>query len=179
MSQERCAWVVRPGHFAERHGLIIIVALGEVIVAIATPVLYRPEQGAGVPGEVLASLSAAGVFAGLLWCGHSDCPQGYFEHKAASLLHEGRGRFARDVWNFIHAPITAGVILAAAALEEITLHPGDELPIEFRWMFWIGLGLYLGGIELAVFRSFRRFALERNITAIVLGASRQCLLPHR
>ncbi len=31
-------WIVRPGHFAERHGLIVIVALGEVIVALGLPV---------------------------------------------------------------------------------------------------------------------------------------------
>lgn len=162
-------WVVRPGHFAERHGLIIIVALGEVIVAIATPVLAGLEEGVGVAGEVLASLTAAGVFAGLLWYGYFDRPQPDFEHRAASLPREERARYARDVWTYIHAPITAGIILAAAALEEITLHPGDELPIEFRWMLWIGLGLYLGGIELAVFRAFRRIAIERNIAAVVVA----------
>ncbi len=162
-------WVVRPGHFAERHGLIIIVALGEVIVAIATPVLAGLEEGVGVSGEVLTSLSAAGVFAGLLWYGYFDRPQKGFEHKAASLPASERGRFARDVWTYIHAPITAGIILAAAALEEITLHPGDQLPVEFRWMLWIGLGLYLGGIELAVYRAFRRIAIERNIAAFVVA----------
>ncbi|MBT8239606.1 MAG: low temperature requirement protein A, partial [Acidimicrobiia bacterium] len=170
ISAGRGTWVVWPGHFAERHGLIIIVALGEVIVAIATPVLSGLEQGAGVPGEVLTSLSAAGVFAGLLWYGYFDRPQVFFERKAASLPAAERGRFARDVWSWIHAPITAGIILAAAALEEITLHPGDQLPIEFRWMLWIGLGFYLGGIELAVYRAFRRVAIERNIAAFVVAA---------
>lgn len=164
------SWVIRPGHFAERHGLIIIVALGEVIVAIATPVLSGLEQGAGVSAEVLTSLSAAGVFAGLLWYGYFDRPQPDFEHRAASISAGERGRFARDVYTYIHAPITAGVILAAAALEEITLHPLDQLGTEFRWMLWIGLGLYLGGIELAVWRAFRRLAIERNIAAVVVAA---------
>ena len=162
-------WVVRPGHFAERHGLIIIVALGEVIVAIATPVLSGLEQGVGVSGEVLTSLSAAGVFAGLLWYGYFDRPQPDFERRAASIRVEERGRFARDIYTYIHAPITAGVILAAAALEEITLHPLEQLGTEFRWMLWIGLGLYLGGIELAVWRAFRRLAIERNIAAVVVA----------
>ena len=163
------SWVIRPGHFAERHGLIIIVALGEVIVAIATPVLSGLEQGVGVSGEVLTSLSAAGVFAGLLWYGYFDRPQPDFERRAASVDADDRGRFARDVYTYIHAPITAGVILAAAALEEITLHPLDQLGTEFRWMLWIGLGLYLGGIELAVWRAFRRLAIERNIAAVVVA----------
>ena len=163
------SWVIRPGHFSERHGLIIIVALGEVVVAIATPVLSGLEQGVGVSAEVLTSLSAAGVFAGLLWYGYFDRPQPDFERRADSIDTEERGRFARDVYTYIHAPITAGVILAAAALEEITLHPLDQLGPEFRWMLWIGLGLYLGGIELAVWRAFRRVAIERNIAAVVVA----------
>ena len=40
-------WLVRPGHFAERHGLILIVALGEVIVALGIPVVRR-SRAAGV-----------------------------------------------------------------------------------------------------------------------------------
>jgi low temperature requirement protein LtrA len=167
-------WVVRPGHFAERHALIIIVALGEVIVAIATPVLTGLEEGAGLSGETLASLSAAGVFAGVLWYGYFDRPQPGFERQAATLSGIARGRYARDVYTYIHAPITAGVVLAAAALEEITLHPGEGLPAEFRWMLWIGLGLFLGGIDLAVYRAFRKLAVERYVAALVIGAA---LLP--
>ncbi len=163
-------WVVRPAHFAERHGLIIIVALGEVIVAIATPVVAGLEEGAGVAGQTLVSLAAAGAFAGLLWFGYFDRPQRDFERRAAALPARERGRFARDVYTYIHAPITAGIILAAAALEEITLHPADVLPAEFRWMLFIGLTFYLGGIELAVSRAFRRQAIERMVAAVVVAA---------
>lgn len=163
-------WVVRPGHFAERHGLIIIVALGEVIVAIATPVLSELEQGVGLSSEILGSLSAAGVFAGLLWYGYFDRPQKDLERRTASLAHRDRGRFVRDVYTYIHAPITAGIVLAAAALEEITLHPGDPLHTEYRWMLFAGLSLYLGGIDIAVLRAFRRFAWERYAAAAVIAA---------
>lgn len=60
-------WIVRPGHFAERHGLIVIVALGEVIVAVALTVLSSLEGDEGVPGRTLAAIIAAGAFATLLW----------------------------------------------------------------------------------------------------------------
>jgi low temperature requirement protein LtrA len=60
-------WVVRPGHFAERHGLLVIVALGEVIVAIGAPVVDGLGSGHGLPGRTVAALLGAGVFAGLLW----------------------------------------------------------------------------------------------------------------
>src|SRR5918994_1936478 len=42
-------WIVRSGHFAERHGLIVIIALGEVIVAIGLPVIQALEAGEGGP----------------------------------------------------------------------------------------------------------------------------------
>ena len=117
-------WLVRPGHFAERHGLIVIVALGEVIVALGIPVVAALEESAALPLETIAALVAAGTFAGLLWWAYFDRPLPALEHR-----HEAtedviqRGRFARDVYTYAHLPIVAGIILCAAALEEITLHP--------------------------------------------------------
>ena len=162
-------WIVRPGHFAERHGLIIIVALGEVIVAIAIPVLSGLTAGAGVGTGILGALTASGVFAGLLWWSYFDRPQKALEHAASLQVGPARGLFARDVYTFLHAPITAGIVLSAAALEEITKHPEDALPVEFRWMLFLGLALFLGGIDIAVFRAYRRIPPERSIAILAFG----------
>ena len=62
----RGEWIVRSGHFAERHGLIVIIALGEVIVAIGLPVLEGLEAGEGLPGRTVVALLASGTFATLL-----------------------------------------------------------------------------------------------------------------
>ena len=91
-------WIVRAGHFAERHGLIIIVALGEVIVA----------------------------------------------------LRNALRRFARDVYSHAHAPIVAGIILSAVAMEEMALHPSDPLPAAFRAMGAAGILFYFGGVGIGV-----------------------------
>ena len=53
--------------------------------------------------------------------------------------------------------------MAAAAAEEILLHPSDPTPDEFRWMFAIGIGMFLGGIGIAVFRAFGIIAKERLV----------------
>ena len=58
-------------------------------------------------------------------------------------------------------PVVAGVIAAAAALEEITLHPADPLPAEFRTMMYGGLVMFFGSIGIAAYRSWRAFAYER------------------
>ena len=63
-------WIVRPGHFAERHGLILIIALGEVIVAIGISVVGGFDGGSGMTGPIRLGLMAAGAFAGLLWWGY-------------------------------------------------------------------------------------------------------------
>ena len=169
-------WVIRSGHFAERHGLIVIIALGEVIVALGIPVVAALEAGEGLPGRTIAALVAAGTFAGLLWWAYFDRPAPAFEHK--SEITEGmqaRGRFARDVYTYCHYFIVGGVIMAAAALEEITLHPKDPLDGTFRWILFIGLAMFLGGIGAAAYRAWRAVAWERvgfaAAIAVVIGSA--------
>ncbi len=162
-------WIVRAGHFAERHGLILIIALGEVIVAIGLSVVEGFGEGDGLTGPIRIGLFAAGAFAGLLWWSYFDRVLPALEHKAEQLT-EFRGRYARDVYTWAHAPIIGGVITAAAAVEEILLHPSDHLHVEFRWMFAIGLSLYFGGIAIAVWRAWRVVARERLVAlAVMIG----------
>lgn len=163
-------WMVRPGHFAERHGLIIIVALGEVIVAIGIPVVAALEKGGSLPPATISALLASGAFAGLLWWAYFDRPGPGLEFGASKLDGQAAGQYVRDVYTWAHAPIVAGIILAAAALEEITLHPRDAVPLEFRSMLAGGLTLFLIGIFLAVWRAFRAQARERLVGAIVIAA---------
>ena len=162
-------WLVRPRHFAERHGLILIVALGEVIVAIGLPVVQALEEGEGLPGSTLSALVASGAFACLLWWAYFDRVNPALEHR-----HEGhldpqlRGMYARDVYTYGHLPIIAGVVLIAAALEEITLHPSESLAVSFRWMLYGGMVLFFGGVAAAVWRAFRVVAKERVAGLVLL-----------
>ncbi|MBT8213427.1 MAG: low temperature requirement protein A [Acidimicrobiia bacterium] len=163
-------WGVRAGHFAERHGLIIIVALGEVIVAIGIPVVAALEKDGGLSAATISVLLAAGGFAGVLWWSYFDRPGPGLEFAASRLDDADRsGQFARDVYTWAHAPVVAGVILAAAALEEIALHPRDAVHLEFRAMLAGGLFLFLAGVYGAVWRAFRAHARERLVGAVVIA----------
>jgi low temperature requirement protein LtrA len=165
----RGEWIVRSGHFAERHGLIVIIALGEVIVAIGLPVVQTLEAGESIPGRTVMALAASGVFAGLLWWAYFDRIGPALEHRVASIEGErDRGRYVRDVYTWAHAPIVAGIILTAAALEEIALHPTDDLILAFRLMFAGGLVLSVIGIAAAIWRAFRKLPRERVVAAGVL-----------
>jgi low temperature requirement protein LtrA len=161
-------WLVRVGHFAERHALIIIIALGEVIVAIGLPVIAGLESGEGVPGRTVAALVASGVFAGLIWWGYFDRPGPALEHRGEGLEDHERGRYVRDIYTWSHAPIVAGVILSAAALEEITLHPSDPVPAAFRVMLLAGLASATAGVAAAIWRAFRAVTKERLVAGVAL-----------
>ena len=161
-------WIVRSGHFAERHGLILIIALGEVIVAIGIAVSSGLDEG-GLDGPTRLGLLAAGVFAGLLWWSYFDRVLPALEHKGEELEGQPRGPYARDVYTWAHAPIIGGVIAAAAAVEEILLHPSDPLYAEFRTMLVVGLGLMVLGITLAVYRAYRIIAKERVVALAAIA----------
>lgn len=162
------AWILRSGHFAERHALIIIVALGEVIVAIGNSVVIPLDDEGGFPAQAVVALVAAGVFAGLLWWAYFDRVQPAFEHRTEETPPAERGRFARDIYTYAHAPIVAGVILSAVAMEEMTLHPTDPLPAAFRAMGAAGVLLFFGGVGIGVYRSFATIARERFVAVGVI-----------
>ncbi|MEM9711879.1 MAG: low temperature requirement protein A [Actinomycetota bacterium] len=163
-------WIVRPGHFAERHGLILIVALGEVVVAIGLSVVESLEEADGLPGVTLVGLIAAGILAGLLWWSYFDRVQPALEHHSTALEGNERSRFTADTYTGMHLLIVGGVIALAAAVEEILLHPRDEVPTPFLVMFVGGVLLFYAGIAAAVARSYRIVAVERLVTVLAVAA---------
>lgn len=162
-------WIVRPGHFAERHGLIVIIALGEVVVAIGISVVDSLNEAEELPTETLLALSAAGVMAGLLWWGYFDRVLPALEHRGEALEGRARSHFVADSYTGIHAVIVAGIIAAAAATEEILLHPGAAVHTEFLVMFVGGLALFSVGIAAAALRAYRAIAKERIAAAVAIA----------
>ena len=164
-------WLVRPGHFAERHGLIVIIALGEVIVAIGAPAVATLSGGGGFDGKLVAAMTAAGLLAGMLWWSYFDRPLPALEHRHGELTDaKDSSRFARDVYTYNHFFIVGSILVMAAALEEIMLHPGDPLPDAFRWMLFIGISGFLLGVVMSIVRAYSNLALERLVAVAALGA---------
>ena len=162
-------WIVRPGHFAERHGLIVIIALGEIVVAIGISVVNSLTDSDGLPSETLVALIAAGALAGLLWWGYFDRVLPAWEHSAEELVGRKKGHFIADVFTGFHVLIIGGIIAMAAATEEILLHPTDAVHTEFLVMFVGGFAVFIAGIAGAVFRAFRAIAKERIVAAVAVA----------
>ncbi|MEU6075188.1 low temperature requirement protein A [Micromonospora sp. NPDC047074] len=117
LAQHRARWtVLSAGHWAERHALIIMVALGESIIALG----IAPGATTGLPltwPVIISAVLGIAVVASLWWA--------YFDTLALAMeqaLHrtrdpDARARLARDVYTYLHLPLIAGVILFALGLK--------------------------------------------------------------
>ena len=131
-------WRLVPGHFAERHGLIVIVALGESIVAI----------GAGAEGDVDAGVILASVFgiavACALWWAYFDVSAPAAAQRLAQAEQGSvRNRLARDGFSYLHLPMVAAIVLIALGMKSTLAHVGDPLEWETAAALVGGAALYL------------------------------------
>src|SRR5439155_3449409 len=131
-------WRVSPEHFVERFGLIVIIALGESIVAIGVGARGLPLD-AGVIAAALLGITVAAC----IWWSYFD----WVAYVAQARLAEGTGAtraaLARDVYSYLHLPMVAGIVLFAFGLKT-TLHDvNDPLRIVSALGLVGGVALYL------------------------------------
>jgi len=162
-------WNVSPSHFAERFALIVIIALGESIVAIGigTSELTR---------DATYALSVIVAFAGVaaLWWAYFDFTAIAAERSLRRASPHARGPLARDVFTYFHYPVVLGIILYAVAAKKTLEHPLDPLSEPGRWALGLGVALFFVGFALMRFRVIRRIAWERlgaAALALVLAVS--------
>jgi low temperature requirement protein LtrA len=130
---------VSAGHFAERFSLIVIIALGESIVAI----------GAGVEGELDAGIVAAAIF-GLtiscaLWWAYFDVVAVVAERRFRRMPEEQRVRIARDSYSYLHLPMIAGIVLLALGVKKTTQDVEEPLKLVPAVALFGGIALYYAG----------------------------------
>ncbi len=161
-------WRVQVSHFAERHSLIILIALGESVVDIGAGV--RAETlGAGV---VTAALLAAAAIAAMWWA-YFDVVAPVAERRMLAAPPEERVAIARDSYTFLHLPMVAGIVLLAAGIKEAIGHVGDPLATVPAVELCGGAALYL-----AAHVAFRlRNVHSVNRQRIVAGAVLLALIP--
>jgi low temperature requirement protein LtrA len=105
-------WRVSPEHFVERHGLVVIIALGESIVAIGL-------GAAGLPldaGLIAAALMGIAVAASLWWS-YFDWVAFVAQARLAEATGAERAALARDLYSYLHLPMVAGIVLFALGLK--------------------------------------------------------------
>jgi low temperature requirement protein LtrA len=109
-------------HFAERHGLIVIIALGESIVAIGLGVATLPISAPIVVASLLGL-----ALAGAIWWAYFDVGALIAERALRRAEGEQRARLARDAYSYLHLPMVAGIVLLALGLKKVQATVGGEL----------------------------------------------------
>ncbi len=136
-------WPVRSiAHFTERHGLIVILALGESIIAVGVGVAAEPMSTPILAGVVLAMVLTVG-----LWWAYFAELAGRAEHALAHRAGADRARAATDGYTYLHLALVAGIVLAAFGLEEAMAHIADPEPFGLLGAAALGGGVacYLAG----------------------------------
>jgi low temperature requirement protein LtrA len=115
-------WRVEPAHFVERHGLIVIIAIGESLIAIGLGA-----RGTGLSTGVIVAAVVGFVVATSFWLAYFD----FFPIRGQQLLADRSGAqrtaLARDVYTYLHLPMVTGIVLFAFAMKTTLAHVGDEL----------------------------------------------------
>jgi low temperature requirement protein LtrA len=131
-------WRVSPEHFVERHGLVLIIALGESIVAIGV-------GAAGLPldaGLIAAALLGIAVAASLWWA-YFDWVAFVSQARLAEATGAERAALARDLYSYLHLPMVGGIVLFALGLKTTLAHVGDPLQTIPALGLCGGVALYL------------------------------------
>ena len=133
-------WRLSPGHFAERHGLIVIIALGESIVAIGVGA-----AGIELDAGALAAATLGVIVAASLWWVYFDDARELVEPRLHALTGRARNVTARDGFSFLHLALVAGIVLLALGVKKTLEQVGDPLAEVAAVALCGGVALYLIG----------------------------------
>jgi low temperature requirement protein LtrA len=162
-------WRLRSAaHWTERHGLFIILAIGESVVAIG---VGAAEQPISAPLLVASILGVAAALC--LWWLYFDVVSLGAEHRFVEARGQARVRLAIDAYSYGHFPLVAGIVLAALGIEGVLAHAGEREPLGafYALPLFGGVALYLAGQLLFKRRMHNALSVPRLLAAGVLLAA--------
>lgn len=158
-------WRVQAGHFAERHGLVIIIALGESIVSLGVGV-HDLGVSAGVVAGALLGIAAAGA----LWWAYFDVVALVAERRLREAAPDAQVRIARDSYTYLHLPMVAGIVLFALGVKKTLGGVDEHLHAVPAVALFGGVALYLVALSAFKRRNVGSFNQPRLVAAAVLAA---------
>jgi low temperature requirement protein LtrA len=157
-------WRVEPEHFAERHGLIILIALGESIIALGVGAGFELDRG------VIVAAALGIVVVSALWWLYFDVAAIFARRRLIEARGVEQARLARDAYSYCHLPMVAGIVLFALGLKMTLGHVGEALDTVPAIGLCGGAALYLLAHIAFLFRTTGRVFRRRTVGAIVLFA---------
>jgi low temperature requirement protein LtrA len=154
-------WRVQPAHFVERHGLIVIIAIGESLIAIGLG-----ERRTGLDAGVIVAAVLGFAVAASFWLAYFD----FFPIRVQQMLSDRSGAqrtsLARDVFTYLHLPMVAGIVLFAFAMRVTLAQVGDHLDTIPALCLCGGPALYLFAYVAVRLRVTRTLGGGRLIAAV-------------
>jgi low temperature requirement protein LtrA len=158
-------WRLHPAHFVERHGSIVIIAIGESLVAVGLGVRHG-----GLGAEEIGAAVLGFVVAASFWLAYFD----FFTIRAQQLLDDRSGvqqiALARDTYTYLHLPMVVGIVLFAFAVKTTLGDVHAELSIVPALALCGGPALYLFAYVGLRFRVARTIRGGRLVAAVVCAA---------
>ena len=158
-------WKLVPGHFAERHGLIMIIALGESIVAVGVGAEERVDAGI-----VAAALVATAVAAALWWLYFDVVAIVAARRLAAATIGREQNEMARDSYSIWHLPMVAGIVLLALGMKKTLGDVDHALKLVPAVALLGGTALYLLAHVAFRYRHVHTLNTRRMALAVLLVA---------
>ncbi len=158
-------WDLSAAHLAERHGLFVIIAIGESLIV----------AGSAAAGESrsldFVALAGAGLaVVGLLWWSYFAWFKDDLEEAFAAVDPADRGSVARDAYSLAHFPLVGGIVAFAIAAEHTVPHPTDPVAAETIAALGIGVTLFMGATVLSYWRVHHRVLVPRLAITLATAA---------
>jgi low temperature requirement protein LtrA len=157
-------WRVAPEHFAERHGLIILIALGESLIAIGLGAGFDLDAG------VIVAAALGIVVVSALWWLYFDVAAIFARRRLMQAIGLELHRLALHAYSYLHLPMVAGIVLFALGLKTTVGEVGEPLETVPAVALSGGAALYLLGHIAFLFRTTGRVFRRRTVGAVVLLA---------
>jgi low temperature requirement protein LtrA len=158
-------WTLSPGHFAERFGLIVIIALGESIVAIGAGL-----EGVALDAEVIVAATLGLMTAAALWWAYFDVVAPVAERRLRHAEGEEQILLARDAYSYIHLLMIAGIVLLALGVKKALGGVDEPLGDAPAVALCAGVALYLLGNIAFRLRNLGTLNAQRLVAALVFVA---------
>ena len=156
-------WHLEPAHFAERHGLIVLIALGESIVALGIG------TSVGLTAGVVAAAVLGVALAAAMWWSYFDVGSMLAARRLIEMPPgQEQNEAARDGYSLLHFPIVAGIVLVAFALEHVLGHVTEPLDSVGAVVLGGELALFLLGQVASKRRLTGTIARQRVVPAVLL-----------
>ena len=155
-------------HLTERHGLFMILAIGESVVAIGVGAAEQPISAPLLLGAILGVAVAV-----CLWWLYFDVVSLAAEHRLLEARGQARVDLAVEAYTYGHFPLVAGIVLAALGVEGVLAHADETEPLGafYALPLFGGVALYLAGQLLFKRRIHNTLSLPRLVTICVLLAA--------